>query len=734
MSKHFFGAAFALGLAAMGWVGWGFVGTSWLALLMTVAIAGVYLLGAFELRQYRTATGALARAVDGVPQPLASLGSWLDTVPAALRDGVRLRIEGERGGLPGPALTPYLVGLLVMLGMLGTFLGMVVTFKGAVFALEGSTDVQAIRAALAAPIRGLGLAFGTSVAGVAASAMLGLMSAIARRERLEVVRRLDQRIGAALLPFSHVHQRQETFKALQLQARALPEVVDKLDAMMLRIEERSRALDDQLLTRHAQLQRDVTQACAEMATSVGGSLKESLAAGARSAGETIAPLVASAMAQVVDEARRMQAQLGEASRDMKARLDEDSRRMHAKLDEDARRLHAALDEDARRMHAQVIEVSRTQVEALSGQFAATAGTVSQGWTTALERHERTSDQLAKGLQGTLTAFADTFEQRSTALVAAVQEGQARQHAEQATLEQQRLRSWTESLQAMADRTAADAGRTVDGVARLLASSEELVRSRTTSEERWVHAHGERMDQLAGLWRTELAALRAEEGQRGQAAVERLGELQGAVTQHLATLGAALEGPLSRLLQTAAEVPQAAAGVIAQLRQEMAGISQRENLALQERTVLLEQLGALLQSVNQASGEQRQAVESLVGAASAVLAQGTERFAQVLDAQAGKAAETSAHVASSAIELSSLAQAFGEGVQAFQATNDKLVDSLHKIDASLSRSVTRSDEQLAYYVAQAREVIDLSIASQEGLVENLRQLRVKPIAVLPGARA
>jgi hypothetical protein len=261
-----------------------------------------------------------------------------------------------------------------------------------------------------------------------------------------------------------------------------------------------------------------------------------------------------------------------------------------------------------------------------------------------------------------------------------------------------------------------------------------VRSRTTSEERWVHAHGERMDQLAGLWRTELAALRAEEGQRGQAAVERLGELQGAVTQHLATLGAALEGPLSRLLQTAAEVPQAAAGVIAQLRQEMAGISQRENLALQERTVLLEQLGALLQSVNQASGEQRQAVESLVGAASAVLAQGTERFAQVLDAQAGKAAETSAHVASSAIELSSLAQAFGEGVQAFQATNDKLVDSLHKIDASLSRSVTRSDEQLAYYVAQAREVIDLSIASQEGLVENLRQLRVKPIAVLPGARA
>ena len=49
-----------------------------------------------------------------------------------------------------PALAPYLVGLLVLLGMLGTFLGMVVTFKGAVFALEGSTDLQAIRSNLEA--------------------------------------------------------------------------------------------------------------------------------------------------------------------------------------------------------------------------------------------------------------------------------------------------------------------------------------------------------------------------------------------------------------------------------------------------------------------------------------------------------------------------------------------------------------------------------------------------------
>jgi hypothetical protein len=48
--------------------------------------------------------------------------------------------------------------------------------------------------------------------------------------------------------------------------------------------------------------------------------------------------------------------------------------------------------------------------------------------------------------------------------------------------------------------------------------------------------------------------------------------------------------------------------------------------------------------------------------------------------------------------------------------------LQRVETSITRSTARSDEQLAYYVAQAREVIDLSIASQQGLVDNLRQLQ------------
>jgi hypothetical protein len=151
----------------------------------------------------------------------------------------------------------------------------------------------------------------------------------------------------------------------------------------------------------------------------------------------------------------------------------------------------------------------------------------------------------------------------------------------------------------------------------------------------------------------------------------------------------------------------------------------------------------MQAVNDASGEQRTATEALVASASSVLEQAGTRFAAVLETHAGQAGEAAVHVAAGALEVASLAEAFQQGVQSFQAGNEKLVASLDRIEASLSRSTARSDEQLAYYVAQAREVIDLSIASQQGLVEQLRHVQAqaqaqarpaKPAPALEEARA
>lgn len=633
MNRIVIAVAFAIGLLAVGWVGFGFVGSSWLALAMTAVIAGVYLLGAFELRQFRAATAALAAALADVPQPVADLGDWLQRVPATLRNAVRLRIEGERVALPGPALTPYLVGLLVMLGMLGTFLGMVVTFKGAVFALEGSTDLQAIRSALAEPIKGLGLAFGTSVAGVAASAMLGLLSAISRRERVEVARQLDARIATALRPFSLAHQRQESFKALQVQAQALPVVVDKLQALMDGVERRSEQLNAQLLAQQAQFHREVGVAYTGLASAVGTSLQESLAAGAKAAGESLQPVVEAAMAEMA--------------------------------------------RDSQRTHQRLFDATQAQLSELAGAFGATAKSVSEGWAAAQRTHADTSAQQLDRMDQALGAFAQTFEQRSAAL---------------------------------------------------LAQTEALIGSRVEAEARWAEQQGARMDELAALWRTELSALRTQEAAHSEAAVARLGELQSALASHLATLGAALEAPLTRLLNTAAEVPQAAAEVIAQLREEMTRLSELDNLALQERTGLVERIGGLLQALEQASGTQRAAIESLVAQAAAVLEQAGNGFSQTLQAQAGRAADAASHVAASAVELASLGESFSHGVQLFNTGNEKLVDGLQRVEGALQQSMARSDEQLAYYVAQAREVIDLSITAQQGLVQDLRRRDVKQPAL------
>jgi hypothetical protein len=870
MNRVLFGLAFAIGLVAVVWVGVGFVGTSWLALFMTALIAIVYALGAVELRQFRAATSALAKALAEAPSSPTELGTWLEGVPASVRQAVRLRIEGERVGLPGPMLTPYLVGLLVMLGMLGTFLGMVVTFKGAVFALEGSTDLNAIRAALAAPIKGLGMSFGTSVAGVASSAMLGLMSAMSRRERIDVVRLLDTCIATVFKPFSLAHQRQETYKALQAQTHALPAVVDKLQAMMEGMERRSQDLNAQLLGQQAQFHRDSAAVYTSLAADVGQSLKDSLSASTRAASEGLQPVVESAMTAIAQE--------------------------------------SAL------AHLRLLETADEQMSGLSARFEDTARNVSDGWATALETHARTSDSLVDGLGRSLSAFTQTFEERAGTLLTAVNDKLTSAHAAQASADGQRLAAWTQQLAAqsaslqtewqrlgtqtldqqqavslaleraaseISERSSAQTSQVLEGMSRLLGQSEELVRSRTEAEAQWqrqqgdrmdqlavvwraelgalradeatrgqaaverlgelqstlaghlstvnealatsqsAHAtadeqrlqawaqkleamaatlHGEwqrvgaqtldqqqavclalektaseithrvsdqasrtldditrllnqsetllrsrldaeadwarqqgaRMDQLAGLWRTELGALRDDEAARGQAAVARLGELQAALATQLATLGTALEAPMTRLMQTASDVPQAAAEVMVQLRHEMTQLTERDKLALQEREALMDQVRVLLQTINQASSEQRAAITSLTSSAVMVLTQAGQQHADKLADQASQAAEVAAHVSGSAIELASLGESFTHGIGLFNAGNEKLMDSLARIEAALKQSMARSDEQLAYYVAQAREVIDLSISSQQGIVEDLRRLHGKQTARAEGA--
>jgi hypothetical protein len=372
MTRFLHHAVFVAGLAVVGWVGAGYIGTNTLALAVTGLVAAFYLMGGLELHRFQQATGSLVQATNALSEPPASLGDWLASLHPSLRNAVRLRVEGERVGLPGPALAPYLAGLLVLLGMLGTFLGMVVTLNGTGAALQGATDLEAIRESLSAPVRGLGLAFGTSVAGVAASAALGLVSALCRRERLQASQALDAKIASTLRVHSQAHRRDESFKLLQRQADLMPELVGQLQAMMGAMERQTQVLSERLIGNQAEFHGKAEAVYAGLASSVDQSLKHSLIESARVAGAAIQPVVEATMAGIARETASL--------------------------------------------HGSIAQTVQQQLEGLSSRFEASTGRAADTWQGALAAHQRTSEALSSDLRGSLEGFAQSFEQRSTALV------------------------------------------------------------------------------------------------------------------------------------------------------------------------------------------------------------------------------------------------------------------------------------------------------------------------------
>jgi hypothetical protein len=498
MNRLFDHTAFAVGLLAIAWVGAGYLPGHPLALALVLCIGAFYVLGALDLHRHRQATASLQRAVGAAATTPPGLDAWLAALHPSLRQAVRLRVEGERVALPGPALAPYLAGLLVLLGMLGTFLGMVVTLQGTGLALERASDVEAIRASLAAPVQGLGLAFGTSVAGVAASAMLGLMAALARGQRQRCGQQLDARIGTTLRVFSRGHQRDTALRLLQAQADAVPVLVAQLQVLAAQMDRQAQAQHASLLESQQRFQEGAAQAYAGLAASVGTSLKASLVESTRVAAAALQPAVLATLQGLAHEAAAVQAGLAQ--------------------------------------HAQ---------QAVAGTVAA-------------------------------------VEQRAALL-----------------------------LQGVADAHAAQAA----------------------------------------------------------ASATREAEL---ITEMRAALSASLS----------------------------------HDTALQ--------------------GERRQQAVQLSSALAALDAAAT-RFAGTVDAQAEALQGTAAEVSAGAAELASLGDGFAAAVQLFSRASEQTTAQLQRIEAALAQSMARSDEQLAYYVAQAREIVDLTLGAQKQMVDDLQRLAPNPAA-------
>ncbi len=587
MNKYLHGAAFGVGLFTIGWVGAGYLRTQPLALAMVALIAAFYLMGALELRRFHRDTSALDSALQRLTDPVAALGDWLAALPASLQTAVRLRVEGERVALPGPAMTPYLAGLLVLLGMLGTFLGMVITLSGTGVALERATDLQTMRDSLAAPVKGLGLAFGTSVAGVTASAMLGLMSALCRRARLQAAQLLDARIAGPLRAFTRAHQREQAWHLAQQQATLVPALVQQLQAMMAQTAAQAQQSSQLLLSQAQQSNEHL-------------------------------------LTQTQQSNERMLAQAQRSSEQLLASQDRFQAQAAASYLGLAESVGHAL------QHAQA-ESTRVATTTIQTVVQATMGGIARE-TTALH------GQVARAVQQQVDGLGQAFEQRSAALVEAL----SQQHAALAD-------DITTAMSTQLDAITTRLDTSVQGLATTLAAGDE---------------------QRLAAW---------------------------------------------------AEAPRAASELVAQMRQQLSDSLARDTAMLAERSQLMATLGTLLDTVRHSSTEQRAAIDQMIESTATGLQQAGTRFTAQVDAESLRMASLAAQLSDSAVDVASLGEAFGHAVALFNQSSQQLTAQLQRVDDTLGRSITRSDEQLAYYVAQAREVIDLSLMSQKQIVEDLQRL-------------
>jgi len=687
---------FALGLAAVLWIAAGYIGASPLALAVTVSIGALYLVGARELLRYRRATATLEQANAALSQPPPSLGDWLAPLDPSLRQAVRLRVEGERVPLPAPALTPYLVGLLVLLGMLGTLLGMMLTLRGTGMALETATDLQAIRDSLAAPVKGLGFAFGTAIAGVATSAMLGLLSALCRRERQDAVHALDARIATTLHAHSQAHQRTQMLALLQQQADAMPTLVDRMHAMASALERHSLAANERQAQEQAAFHARAEDIHAQLAHAARQSIERNASESVRIAGEALRPAVEATMAALARDAGALHEAVAHAAQAQMQALAGGLESGHARI---AALWEQALATQARANTQQAADLrdamdrftgtfeqrSAQLLDGLAGRLDATAGGLESAWRQALARQDAANEAMATRNGDALAAAAGTFEQHAAALLGHVDHAHAELQARLAAQDEQRLAAWTAQL----------------------ASTGESLR---------------------GHW-TQAGAQLAE---RQQQVCETLASTAREITAQSKAQAGDTIAEISRLVQAASEAPRAAADVVAELRQKLSDSMVRDSAMLEERAQLLGTLGTLLDAVNHASTEQRAAIDALVTTSADLLERVGTRFTDQVEAEAGKLAEAATQVEVGATEVASMGDAFGAAVQVFGDANERLMERLQRIEGALDRSLARSDEQLAYYVAQAREVIDLSLLTQQQIIGDLQQLQASRPA--PAAEA
>lgn len=547
---------FLVGLLAVCWIGIGYVSVHPLGAAVAAIIAACYIAGGVELYRYRQASNGLRSALSDLSSAKESLAAWLERVPLGLRNAVRLRVEGERTALPAPVLTPYLVGLLVLLGMLGTLLGMMDTLRGTGMALQSATDMAAIRGSLASPVQGLAVAFGTSIAGVASSAMLGLLAALLRRDRLQAVQQLDRAIAGDLHPYSQAWQRAESLRLLQAQSTALPALVDRLQAMTSTFEQHSAAANERLLAGQAEFLAQSQTLQERLALSLQQSLREGAEASAAAIGGALQPMAETTLAGLAEHGEALHARVERAVQQQLAGLSEGFERSRmatesswAKVLGEQTQAQQSLVSELHQ-HLQAFSESQgTHAEALVARIGERLQADAQGNAEALraaaEQQRALNAALVERQQQALLAAGQQLDEHAQALLQAL----AQHHSASQSLlqdhEQQRSQEWQAAQAAVAtahaELQASLDSREQQRQARWDAVSAELQQAHATLQAQLQAGDEQRLQRWSDTLQhvsTELAARLQANGERLAAQQQQVCDTLAATAQQIGENGRA----------------------------------------------------------------------------------------------------------------------------------------------------------------------------------------------------
>ena len=728
------GAPFALGLLVIARTAGIYIGTDTLALTIVAAMGVGFALGFVELFTRLSRAAEIERETSALPVPATD--EAVDSASPGLRAFLRARIEHASTPPVRESFTPYLVGLMVMLGLLGTLLGLFETLRGAGLALTESTNVDALRTGLSGPMRGLTRSFGCSAAGVMASAMLGLAAVFVRRAEAHALSLVHTYANGPLRGLSPLRRQLDSLDRLSEQGQALPIAASSLAKAAATLD----TLAARWETAHATAAESQRKSIVEAVSRLSDDLGKSATTAAKSMHDSVAPLLKQTVAQTGEAAaRHMNAVLEALERDIKQRREaDDSTRKSLREELHALRKWVEQDAGARATEAQkrleVVDATmrqhaEAQVELLTMHREQATAHVSAIAAAARELNTQLSDDAAARRAEASTLLGDLAQRM---------EETAKEHASQGREELEAIAQLGERfMQDAQAREAALAARWESLAQHHVTQSREQLSAVAELGARFAQESQTRDSAMTERWQ-ELAASYGNQSRDELEAVARLGDR---LVQEAQTRETALSARWERLAKSAEESDllrsEHTEQVARRLDQSLGGTAQRIEEVLAQRATADAEQAERAKNAFDALASGAHLLERVVTSLEAHQTGHAKVLSDELTAHAqslGKSLEGTTSIVHEAanvlkansIEMAAVAEMFAASVERQREAAKTWVESLGEIEGAVERAGRgAAADALGDQLASTQEVFARQLQFQRELFEQLRTLRSAP---------